>query len=181
MRWVKVLVPLSVIPLLLLLAYGFGKDPKRIPSPLVGRESPDFTISLLEGGELTLRELRGKIVVMNFWASWCYPACWNEAPRLEAAWQRYKDQGVVLVGIVYQDTEGNARDFIAKHGKTYPNGMDVRSRIAIEYGVYGVPETFFIDREGKIAHKHMGEISTEALTAQIEALLRGPQARVQQP
>jgi cytochrome c biogenesis protein CcmG/thiol:disulfide interchange protein DsbE len=59
--------------------------------------------------------------------------------------------------------------------------MDVRSRIAIEYGVYGVPETFFIDREGKIAHKHMGEISTEALTAQIEALLRGPQARVQQP
>ncbi len=181
MRWAKVLVPLSVIPLLLLLAYGFGKDPKRIPSPLVGREAPDFTISLLQGGELSLRELRGKIVVMNFWASWCYPACWNEAPRLEAAWQRYKDQGVVLVGIVYQDTEGNARDFIAKHGKTYPNGMDVRSRIAIEYGVYGVPETFFIDREGKIAHKHMGEISTEALTAQIEALLRGPQARVQQP
>jgi len=181
MRWVKALVPLSVIPLLLLLAYGFGKDPKRIPSPLVGREAPDFTISLLQGGELSLRELRGKFVVMNFWASWCYPACWNEAPRLEAAWQRYKDQGVVLVGIVYQDTEGNARDFIAKHGKTYPNGMDVRSRIAIEYGVYGVPETFFIDREGKIAHKHMGEISTEALTAQIEALLRGPQARVQQP
>jgi cytochrome c biogenesis protein CcmG/thiol:disulfide interchange protein DsbE len=181
MRWVKVLVPLSVIPLLLLLAYGFGKDPKRIPSPLVGREAPDFTISMLQGGELSLRELRGKIAVMNFWASWCYPACWNEAPRLEAAWQRYKDQGVVLVGIVYQDTEGNARDFIAKHGKTYPNGMDVRSRIAIEYGVYGVPETFFIDREGKIAHKHMGEISTEALTAQIEALLRGPQARVQQP
>ena len=181
MRWVKVLVPLSVIPLLLLLAYGFGKDPKRIPSPLVGRESPDFTISLLGGGELTLRKLRGKIVVMNFWASWCYPACWNEAPRLEAAWRHYKDQGVVLVGVVYQDTEGNARDFIAKHGKTYPNGMDVRSRIAIEYGVYGVPETFFIDREGKIAHKHMGEISTEALTAQIEALLRGPQARVQQP
>jgi cytochrome c biogenesis protein CcmG/thiol:disulfide interchange protein DsbE len=176
MRWVKVLVPLSVIPLLLLLAYGFGKDPKRVPSPLVGRESPNFTISLLEGGELTLRELRGKIVVMNFWASWCYPACWNEAPRLEAAWRRYKDQGVVLVGIVYQDTEGNARDFIAKHGKTYPNGMDVRSRIAIEYGVYGVPETFFIDREGRVAHKHIGEIDMGTLVTKIETLLPVPWA-----
>ena len=181
MRWVKVLVPLSVIPLLLLLAYGFGKDPKRVPSPLVGREAPNFAISLLEGGELSLRELRGKIVVVNFWASWCYPACWNEAPRLEAAWRRYKDQGVVLIGIVYQDTEGNAKDFIQKHGKTYPNGMDSKSRIAIEYGVYGVPETFFIDREGKLAHKHIGEISMETLTTQIEALLHGPQARVQQP
>lgn len=181
MRWAKILVPLSVVPLLLLLAYGFGKDPRRVPSPLVGREAPNFTISLLEGGELSLRELRGKIVVVNFWASWCYPACWNEAPRLEAAWRRYKDQGVVLVGIVYQDTEGNARDFIQKHGKTYPNGMDVRSRIAIEYGVYGVPETFFIDREGNMAYKHLGEISMETLTTQIEALLRGPQARVQQP
>ena len=180
MRWVKVLVPLSVIPLLLLLAYGFGKDPKRVPSPLVGREAPDFAISLLEGGGLSLRELRGKIVVVNFWASWCYPACWNEAPRLEAAWRRYKDQGVVLVGIVYQDTEGNAKDFIQKHGKTYPNGMDSRSRIAIEYGVYGVPETFFIDREVKMAYKHLGEISMETLTTQIEALLRGSQARVQQ-
>ena len=171
MRWIKVFVPLSVIPLLLLLAYGFGKDPKRIPSPLIGREAPDFTISLLEGKKLGLRDLRGKIVVVNFWASWCYPACWNEAPRLEAAWRRYKDRGVMLVGIVYQDTEGNARDFIQKHGKTYPNGMDSNSRIAIEYGVYGVPETFFIDREGKIAYKHIGEISMETLTAQIERLL----------
>jgi cytochrome c biogenesis protein CcmG/thiol:disulfide interchange protein DsbE len=142
----------------------------------VGREAPDFTISLLDRGELTLRELRGKIVVMNFWASWCYPACWNEAPKLEAAWRRYKDQGVVLVGIVYQDTEGNAKDFIAKHGKTYPNGMDVRSRIAIEYGVYGVPETFFIDREGKVAYKNIGEISMETLVTKIETLLPVPWA-----
>jgi len=178
MRWVKVLVPFSVIPLLLLLAYGFGKDPKRIPSPLVGRSAPDFTLSLLDGGELRLADLRGKPVVINLWASWCYPACWNEAPRLEAAWRRYKDQGVVLVGIVYQDTEGNARDFIQRHGKTYPNGMDPQSRIAIEYGLYGVPETFFIDRDGKIAYKHFGEIDMETLMAQIEGLLSDAQAGV---
>ncbi|MFQ5658695.1 MAG: TlpA family protein disulfide reductase, partial [Candidatus Methylomirabilales bacterium] len=105
------------------------------------------------------------------WASWCYPACWNEAPRLEAAWQRYKVQDVMLIGIVHQDTEENAKDFIEKHGKTYPNGTDPKSRIAIEYGVYGVPETFFIDLEGKIAHKHIGEISMETLIAETEALL----------
>ena len=81
----------------------------------------------------------------------------------------------MLEGIIYQDTEGNAKDFIQKHGKTYPNGMDSKSRIAIEYGVYGVPETFFIDREGRIAYKHLGEISMETLTAQIERLLAGAQ------
>jgi cytochrome c biogenesis protein CcmG/thiol:disulfide interchange protein DsbE len=176
MRWVKILAPLSVVALLLLLAYGFGKDPKRIPSPLVGRDAPDFTISLLERGELSLRELRGKPVVVNFWASWCFPACWNEAPRLEAAWQRYKDRGLMMVGVVYQDTEGNAKEFIQKHGKTYPNGMDPKSRIAIEYGVYGVPETFFVDREGRIAHKHIGEIDMETLVTKIEGLLPVPWA-----
>jgi len=120
-------------------------------------------------------------VVVNFWASWCYPACWNEAPRLEAAWQRYKDQGVVMVGIVHQDTEGNAQDFIQKHSKTYPNGMDSKSRIAIQYGVYGVPETFFIDREGKIAYKHIGEINMETLTAKIEVLLSTRRGRGERP
>lgn len=181
MRWVKILPPLSLIPLLLLLAYGFWTDPSRVSSPLVGREAPDFTTPLLGGGELGLRDLRGKVVVVNFWASWCYPACWNEAPRLEGAWQRYKDQGLMMVGIVHQDSEGNARDFIQKHGKTYPNGMDSGSRIAIEYGVYGVPETFFIDREGKVAYKHIGEIDMETLTVQIEALLSTPHARVERP
>jgi len=179
MRRMRILIPLSAVGFLLLLAYGFTKDPKRIPSPLVGRPAPDFTLSLLDGGELRLRDLRGRPVVVNFWASWCYPACWNEAPRLEATWQRYKERGPLFIGIIHQDTEANARDFIAKHGKSYPNGMDLRSRIAIEYGVYGVPETFFIDREGKIAHKHIGEIDMETLTDQTELLVAAPQARAE--
>ncbi|MFQ5846897.1 MAG: TlpA family protein disulfide reductase [Candidatus Methylomirabilales bacterium] len=177
MRRARILILLSVIALLLLLAYGFGKDPTLIPSPLVSKLAPDFSLSLLDGGTLRLQDLRGRPVVVNFWASWCYPACWNEAPRLEAAWRRYKDRDLMVVGIVYQDTENNAKDFIQEHGKTFPNGMDRKSRIAIEYGVYGVPETFFINREGKIAHKHIGEISMDTLLAQIEQLLSPPQAR----
>lgn len=157
--------------LIALLAYGFTRSPKDIPSPLIRQPAPDFTLALLDGGRLSLRELRGKVVVVNFWASWCYPACWNEAPRLQAAWERYREKGLVMVGIVYQDREQNAREFIRKHGKTYPNGVDPKSRIAIDYGVYGVPETFFIDREGRIAHKHVGEISPETLTTEIERLL----------
>lgn len=165
----------GAVGLLGLLAWGLTRDPKLIPSPLIGKEAPLFELALFDGGTFRLEDQRGKVVVLNVWASWCYPACWNEAPRLEAAWRRYKDQGVVLVGIVYQDTEGNARDFIQKHGKSYPSGMDPKSRIAIAYGVYGVPETFFIDREGKIAYKQIGEISAETLTAQIERLLAGVQ------
>lgn len=154
-----------------LLAFGFTRNPKEIPSPLIGKPAPPFTLSLLNGGQLTLTALRGKVVVVNFWASWCYPACWNEAPRLEAAWERYKEKGVVIVGIVYQDTEEKARAFTERFGKTYPNGLDLKSRIAIDYGVYGVPETFFIDRQGRITHKHVGEIQMETLVAKIEELL----------
>lgn len=173
MRWGKVFILLSVVALLLLLAYGFKTDPRRVSSPLVGKTAPNFTLTLLDGKELRLQDLRGRPVVVNFWASWCYPSCWNEAPRLEAAWQRYKAQGLVMVGVVHQDTEENAKDFIEKHGKTFPNGMDPKSRIAIEYGVYGLPETFFIDREGKIAHKHIGEISMEILIAETGAVVAG--------
>ncbi|MBI4610713.1 MAG: TlpA family protein disulfide reductase [Candidatus Rokubacteria bacterium] len=158
--------------LVALLAFGFTRDPKAIPSPLVGRPAPAFSLALFGGGSLSLESLRGKVVVVNFWASWCFPACWNEAPRLEAAWRRYRDRGVVLVGIVYQDSEANAKEFIARHGKTYPSGMDPGSRIAIDFGVYGVPETFFIDRAGRIRRKHVGEINDEILSTTIEDLLR---------
>jgi len=171
MLWKRLLVPLFILPFIALLAYGLTKDPRTIPSPLVRKEAPPFTLNLLDGGVLRLDDLRGKVVLVNFWASWCFPACWNEAPRLEAAWERYRDRGVMIVGIVYQDSEQNAREFIRRFGKTYPNGLDRRSRIAIDYGVYGVPETFFIDREGRIAHKHTGELTEEVLARQIEELL----------
>jgi len=172
MAWIKILSLLALLSLILLLASGLGKDPKMIPSPLVGREAPDFALQLFEGGALQIKELKGNVVIVNFWASWCYPACWNEAPRIEAAWQKYKDQGILIMGVVYQDSEKNAREFIERFGKTYPVGLDSSGRISIDYGVYGVPETFFIDREGKIAYKNIGEMSMEVLTTKIEQLLQ---------
>jgi cytochrome c biogenesis protein CcmG, thiol:disulfide interchange protein DsbE len=145
--------------ILALLAWGLTRDPKLIPTPLIGREASPFTLELFDGGTFRLAEQRGKVVVLNVWASWCYPACWNEAPRLEAAWRKYRDQGVMTVGLNYQDREGDARAFIQRFGKTFPNGPDQGSKIAIEFGVYGVPETFFIDHAGRIYAKHIGEIS----------------------
>ena len=168
--WVALLLTTLVVAFVALLAFGFTRDPKEIPSPLVGRPATPFTLERLDGGELRLADLRGKIVVLNFWASWCYPACWNEAPRLEGAWRRHREHDVVVVGVVYQDTAANARDFVRQHGKTFPNGLP-QGRVPIEYGVYGVPETFFIDRDGRIAHKHTGEISEGVLEAEIQKLL----------
>jgi cytochrome c biogenesis protein CcmG, thiol:disulfide interchange protein DsbE len=154
--------------LLALFAWGLTRDPKLIPSPLIGKEAPPFTLELFDGGAFRLEEQRGNVVVLNVWASWCYPACWNEAPRLEAAWRQYRDQGVMVVGLNYQDREAEARAFLQRFGKTFPNGPDKGSKIAIAYGVYGVPETFFIDHAGWIYAKHIGEISGETLAAKIE-------------
>jgi cytochrome c biogenesis protein CcmG, thiol:disulfide interchange protein DsbE len=153
--------------LLALFAWGLTRDPKLIPTPLIGKEAPPFSLELFDGGTFRPEELRGKVVVLNVWASWCYPACWNEAPRLEAAWQKYRDQGVMIVGLDYQDREAEARAFIQRFGKTFPNGPDNGSKIAIAYGVYGVPETFFIDHTGRIYAKHIGEIGGETLEAKI--------------
>ncbi|MFQ5840163.1 MAG: TlpA family protein disulfide reductase, partial [Candidatus Methylomirabilales bacterium] len=145
MSWRKLIVPLSAVPVLLLLAYGFTLDPRAVPSPLVGKAAPDFAIETFEGKRLALVELKGRVVVVNFWASWCYPACYDEAPVFEAGWRAYRDQGVTVVGINIQDTEAKARAFIEQFRLTFPNGPDPQGKISIDYGVYGVPETFFID------------------------------------
>jgi cytochrome c biogenesis protein CcmG, thiol:disulfide interchange protein DsbE len=167
----KIVILLAVVPVLALLAYALTLDPRSIPSPLVGRQAGDFTLSLFDGGEFSLTEQHGRVVVINVWSSWCMPACYNEAPALEAAWQRYRDRGVRFVGVNYQDRVADARGFLTRFGHTFPHGPDVGSKISIEYGVRGVPETFFIDREGRLAYRHVGEISLPILVQQIEQLL----------
>ena len=93
---------------------------------------------------------RGKVVVVNFWASWWKPACYEEAPVLERAWRTYRDRGVVVVGVDMQDTAEPARAFIQRFELSFPNAPDHGGKVAIDYGVYGVPETFFVDRAGVI-------------------------------
>jgi len=138
--------------------------------PEVGTPAPDFTLSLFDGGQVNLAELRGKVVVINFWASWC-PECAEEASRLEQAWRTYGERDVVFLGVDYLDTERAAREYLVRHGITYPNGPDLGGRIARAYHITGVPETFIVDREGLIAHVHIGPIPAEQLAAELERLL----------
>jgi cytochrome c biogenesis protein CcmG/thiol:disulfide interchange protein DsbE len=159
------------LPVLLLLGYGFRTDPREIPSPLIGKLAAPFALKTFDGPELSLQALRGQVVVVNFWASWCFPACYEEAPALERAWEAFKDRGVMMIGINIQDKEEPAKKFLARFGHTFPNAPDPAGRVSVDYGVYGVPETFFIDRAGRVRAKHVGAVTDAVVTRQIEALL----------
>jgi cytochrome c biogenesis protein CcmG/thiol:disulfide interchange protein DsbE len=152
----------GIVAVVALLAYGFTTDPRKIPSTLVGSQAPDFELRLLDGSVVRLSDYRGRVVFLNFWASWC-PPCRAEARLLEEAWRQVKDREIVFLGVNIQDTDAGAQRFIEEFGITYPNGRDPQSRIAIDYGVYGIPETFFIDREGRITYKHIGALGGETL------------------
>jgi cytochrome c biogenesis protein CcmG, thiol:disulfide interchange protein DsbE len=169
-RW-RWLLPLAALPLLALLAYGFVLDPKSIPSPLVGRQAAAFTLTAFDGKALTLESFRGKVVVVNFWASWCNPACYEEAPVLERAWRTYEGRGVVVIGVDMQDTTEAAQEFIRRFELTFPNAPDHGGKMAVEYGVYGVPETFFVDRMGTIRAKHVGALTDEIIRGTLDRLL----------
>jgi cytochrome c biogenesis protein CcmG/thiol:disulfide interchange protein DsbE len=177
-RWLAVLLP--AIALLWLLAYGFRTNPREIPSPLVGRAAAPFSLALFDGGRFTLAEHTGEVVMLNFWASWCVP-CREEAPLLEATWRAYHDRGVLFIGVNIQDSEEAARAFLREFGVTYPNGPDPGGRIAIDYGVYGIPETFFIGREGRILAKHIGAIGPERLATSLDATLAGAVVSPEEP
>lgn len=167
-RW---LIPFSVIPVLALLAYGFRLNPRDVPSPLLGRPAAAFALTTFDGAPLSLEAQRGKVVVVNFWASWCYPACYEEAPMLERNWQAYRDRGVVVIGVDIQDKVEAARKFIKDFGLTFPNAQDTTGKVSVDYGVYGVPETFFIDRQGRIRAKHVGAVTDAVFRTHVDRLL----------
>jgi cytochrome c biogenesis protein CcmG, thiol:disulfide interchange protein DsbE len=171
LRW---LLPLAAVPVLALLAYGFRLNPRDVPSPLVGRPAPAFALQTFAGDGFALEAQRGKVVVVNFWASWCYPACYEEAPVLERGWRTWRDRGVVVVGVDMQDTADKAQKFIGDFGLTFANAADATGRVAIDYGVYGVPETFFIDRQGRIRAKHVGAVTDDVFTGHVQRLLAEP-------
>jgi len=155
----KVLVAGLVIalPLLAVLVANLGRDPHSVRSPLVGRPAPPFRLVPVGGGApVSLESLHGKPVVINFWATWCVP-CFQEHPALAESARSLPD--VQFLGIVYEDDEASIQAFIAQRGSSYPSLMDAEGRTAIAYGVFGVPETFFIDGQGHIVDKYVGPLS----------------------
>jgi cytochrome c biogenesis protein CcmG/thiol:disulfide interchange protein DsbE len=134
--------------------------------------APHFDLARLDAdGKLSLASLRGKVVVLNFWASWCGP-CKSEAPRLESAWERWRGNGVVVVGVDAQDASSDARKFMRRYGLTYPNVHDGPGNVLPKYGVTGFPETYFVSRKGKLVGQRVqGEISDDKLASGIRRAL----------
>src|SRR5215475_6127037 len=184
-RRILVLVPLAVFLALtaLFLVRLFSGDPSRIPSALIGRPAPAVDLPAVAGLErdgkpipgISAADFRGNVTVINVWASWCIP-CHDEAPfLLELA----GDTRIRLVGINYKDQPDNARRFLNRYGNPFiASGADQNGRAAIEWGVYGVPETFLVGRDGRIAYKLVGPISAanfeRELKPQIEKALAAP-------
>lgn len=175
---------LVAVPIIALLAYGMTRDPKDIPSPLPGRPAPSFSLAVFAEGEgdqrraagdtVRLADHAGEVVVLNFWASWCL-ACRDEHADLSAVAESYAGKGVRFYGMLYNDTPSNGTRWINEMGgQSYPSLEDPRTRTAIDYGLYGVPETFFVGRDGRVAYKHVGPISAGMLAFKLDSLLAVP-------
>ena len=164
LRWL--LLPVLVVPLSWVLLTGFSVDPNQVPSALIGKPMPSFSLTTLEGTRLDSSALRGKPAMINFWASWCQP-CVTEHPVLLDAQRRAGDR-LNIVGVVYQDSTTAARGFLLAHGDPgYPNVLDDGSRLALDFGVTGPPETYFIDAQGIVRGKQFGPLSFAALREQL--------------
>lgn len=172
----------GTIPLLALFAYGMTRDPREIPSPLPGRDAPAFAMAVMPARDehtgamdtIRLAERRGKIVVMNFYASWCL-ACRDEHPVLRDMAPEYTAKGVEFYGVLYKDSPEAIRRWIEEMGgQPYATLLDPGARTAIDYGLYGVPETVFVGRDGRVARKHVGPVTREVLKKTLDSLLAAP-------
>jgi cytochrome c biogenesis protein CcmG, thiol:disulfide interchange protein DsbE len=180
-RWLAIAAVVAVAATGGVLGARFGTDPTLVASPLLGRPAPRATLPPLDGGgQVSLEALQGQVVVVNFWASWCVP-CRAEHPDLVAAAAAYRAAGVRFVGVVYQDTPQAARRFLEElgRGQGYLYVTDPGSRAAIDFGVFGIPETFFIDRRGTVVAKITGKSSFPLLADTLDQLLAGrtPESR----
>lgn len=170
--WQIALFGLMVI-MFIMFAAGLGRDGKFIPSPLIGKPAFQFDIPKLAKLEATpeekslkikLADFKGKVVVMNFWASWCVSCRQEHHVLLEAANVYVANGGVQFLGINHKDTDKAANTFLDSMGRfPYPSGIDRQGRLALEFGVYGMPETFFINAEGVVAAKHIGPLTMEVM------------------
>ena len=162
-----VLIYAAIAGLLALLGWGLVKvNSGQVDTGM----APDFTLTSFEGQTITLSELRGQVVIINFWASWC-PPCREEAPYLERTWRKYKDRGVVFIGVDYADTESKALAYLQEFDITYFNGPDLGTRISQAYRMDGVPETYYVAKNGELRGVKIGPLAPPELDQKIEELL----------
>ena len=169
----RFLIPLALFLLLAgFLAMGLTRDPHELPSPLVGKPAPVFSLPRLEPGpaaRFSPRQMQGQVWLLNVWASWCV-SCRQEHPVLM---DFAKTAVVPLIGLDYKDARADARGWLAEHGDPYVlSAVDLDGRVGIDYGVYGVPETYVIDKAGRIRFKQIGPLSAEAMASKILPLIR---------
>lgn len=158
------------VPLVILLATGFSRDPSSHASTLLNRPAPSFALHSIDGKPISLASLRGHPVVLNFYASWC-PGCKQEHPYLLDAWNAFSPRGVRFVGVEFEDTASDLRSYMRRYGGGWPTLEDPNQQTAISFGVSAPPETFFIDRQGVVRYKATGAVSAGVLAQQIDRLL----------
>lgn len=159
---------------------AWGLSERNAPQPISG-PAPDFTLELFDGydaglgaSSIQLSDLRGKVVVINFWASWCIP-CEEEAPALEATWRAYRDRGdVVFLGVDWTDNYDDALAFLRRFNITYANGPDIGTKVGPKYRISGVPETFIVDQSGNVAFFKPLPLTQAELSAVLDRLLASP-------
>lgn len=177
MRALRFLIPLAVFVAIGVFGYlGLQRDPREIPSPLIGRAAPDFALPLLAQPERTWspQAMRGQVWLLNVWGSWC-PGCKVEHPLLNELARR---KLVPIVGIAWKDAPENAAGWLAKFGDPYAvTVLDLAGRVAIDWGVYGAPETFLIDKAGIVRFKHVGPLTTDVIEGRLLPAVREWQAR----
>lgn len=169
-RALRLGIVIAIAALVVVLLLAFRRDPRDIRTGTVGKPAAAFTLQKLDGtGTLSLSDSQGRVTVVNFFASWCIP-CKEENPALVRVYERYRASDVVFIGVLYQDSRENGLTYVRDNGVTWPTGSDDDGRVAFSYGVFGIPETYFIGADGIIAGRHIGPIDESTLVTAIDAL-----------
>ena len=170
-RWLRFTVVLGIAALVVVLVLAFRRDPHDLKTGTIGKPAAAFTLQKLDGtGPMTITPGDGKVVVINFFASWCIP-CKQENPALVRMYERYRSSpDVVFVGVLYQDSLDGGLRYVRDNGVTWPTVTDDQGRVAFSFGVFGIPETYFIGSDGIIAGRHIGPIDETTLATGIDNL-----------
>jgi cytochrome c biogenesis protein CcmG/thiol:disulfide interchange protein DsbE len=159
-----------IAALVVVLVLAFRRDPHDIRTGTVGRPAAAFSLQKLDGsGALALDDAKGKVTVVNFFASWCIP-CKEENPALVRVYERYRSSDVVFLGVLYQDSRDSGLRYVKDNGVTWPTASDDDGQVAFSYGVFGIPETYFIGADGIIQGRHIGPIDETTLVTAIDCL-----------